>query len=70
MYYIQTRFSLDFNSVYKINQGKEIIFIAARRICFDLKAYDFTSKGNGLSVSEAEKIIKEADDKRKKEEKK
>jgi hypothetical protein len=56
--------------VYKINQGKEIVFIAARRVCYDLKAYDYTTKGNGLSVAEAEKIIKEAEEERKKKEKK
>jgi hypothetical protein len=57
-------------AVYRVNQGKEIILIAARRIVWDLKAYDFSSQGKGLSVREAQKIIEEEEEKRKKEDKK
>lgn len=56
-------------AVYSVKGGRQIELVAARRIVWDLKAYDFTSSGKGLSVQEAEKIIKEAEEKRKKDNK-
>lgn len=52
-------------TVYRVNQGKELTLIASRRIVWDLKAYDFTSQGKGLSVAEAQKIIEEEEKKKK-----
>mgnify|MGYP001619340140 CR=1 FL=1 len=52
-------------TVYRVNQGKELVLIASRRIVWDLKAYDFTSKGQGLSVAEAQKIIEDEEKKKK-----
>lgn len=46
-------------AVYKVEQSKNLVFIAARRVVWDLKAYDFTSGGKGLSVQEAQKAIEE-----------
>ncbi|MCE9582864.1 MAG: hypothetical protein K8T20_10250 [Planctomycetes bacterium] len=55
-------------SVYKVEQGKTLTLIAVRRVVWDLKAYDFSSNGKGLSVEEAQKAIEEAERKRKEKE--
>ena len=55
-------------SVYKVEQGKNLTLIAVRRIVWDLKAYDYSSNGKGLSVEEAQKTIEEAEKKRKEKE--
>jgi hypothetical protein len=52
-------------SVYKVEQAKQLTLIAVRRIVWDLKAYDYSSNGKGLSVEEAQKTIEEAEKKRK-----
>jgi hypothetical protein len=52
-------------TVYKVEQGKQLVLIASRRIVWDLKAYDFSSNGKGLSVEDAQKAIEEAEKKRK-----
>ncbi|NUN49001.1 MAG: hypothetical protein HUU15_09260 [Candidatus Brocadiae bacterium] len=44
-------------TVYKVDQGKRLLLIASRRIVWDLKAFDFTSEGKGLSVDEAKRAI-------------
>ncbi len=55
-------------TVYKVDQGKTLVLIASRRIVWDLKAYDFSSNGKGLSVQDAQKEIEEAERKRKEKE--
>lgn len=52
-------------TVYKVEQGKQLILIAIRKIVWDLKGYDWNSNGKGLSVEDAKKAIEEEEKKRK-----
>ena len=46
-------------AVYRADPTNGLTLLAARRITWDLMAWDFTSRGQGLSVAEAEKIIED-----------
>ena len=46
-------------AVYRADAEQGLTFVAARRITWDLQAWDFTSKGRGLSVAETQKIIED-----------
>ena len=55
-------------TVYKVDQGKELNLVAARRIVWDLKAWEYPPNGKGISVEDAKKAIEEAEKKRKEKE--
>jgi hypothetical protein len=52
-------------TVYKVEQNKRLVLIASRRIVWDIKAFDFSSEGKGLSVDEAKKAIEDFERKQK-----
>lgn len=45
-------------AVYRADPEEGLTFVAARRITWDLMAWDFSSQGRGLSVAEAQMLIK------------